>query len=420
MKILLVHPNFSPTDYPGGSENIAHETFRLLKEQGHEVYFFAAQSDSYLEEDYKYAKYFPSIPTKRTGKKTFDQYLKVFWNFQAQKNFSKMLDDIQPDIIHIHFLGGLTYSILAECFRRKIKTVMTLHDTGAICPVRFGWDEEKNEPCPKCSQNKVFNCIFKNCSHQKKLSSNVHWAVKKFFENSTHLLDKISKFIVPSDALKDYCIEAGMSADKFLVVENFVDDKFFEPPGYPSQEHVQERSVGDYFLFAGALYPYKGVMTLLEALSSLPEEIRVKIAGSGVQEDELRKFASAKGLKNVEFLGCLGQTELKRQYDGALAVIVPSEYFEIFGLVCAEAFACAKPVLGSNLGGIVEIVQHGKTGFLFEPKNALQLANYLKMLWEDKDLAKTMGLAAREKAISSYTKQKYYHQLMNLYREIIV
>ncbi len=98
---------------------------------------------------------------------------------------------------------------------------------------------------------------------------------------------------------------------------------------------------------------------------------------------------------------------------------MPSICFESFGLVVVEAMSYGLPVIASRIGGIPEIVEDGVTGFLFEPGNADELAEKMKLLWENPELCRQMGKAGREKAIREYSEDVYYERLMAVYDEAL-
>jgi len=109
----------------------------------------------------------------------------------------------------------------------------------------------------------------------------------------------------------------------------------------------------------------------------------LKIIGEGDQEEKLKQ--QAKGLP-VEFLGPKGNDELSKHYQEADIFIMPSQYYEGLGLVLVESLSCGTPVVGTRLGGIPDIIKHGKTGLLFKEADPEDLANKVLILLKDEDL----------------------------------
>jgi glycosyltransferase involved in cell wall biosynthesis len=85
----------------------------------------------------------------------------------------------------------------------------------------------------------------------------------------------------------------------------------------------------------------------------------------------------------------------------------------------AEAALYGKPVVASRLGAMAELVDDGKTGLLFEPGNAEDLARKIKILWDDPELCHHLGEAGRKKALQEYSSDKYYERLMTVYKKAI-
>ena len=111
MKILFINNFFS--NY-GGAEKSIYTIGTLFRQHGHHIYYFSTDKGQYLENDYKYACYFP----KYFNKKEFSAYnvikiLKTFYNFEAKKNLKKFLDEIKPDIAVVH---NYHYNLTSFCF----------------------------------------------------------------------------------------------------------------------------------------------------------------------------------------------------------------------------------------------------------------------------------------------------------------
>ena len=132
-------------------------------------------------------------------------------------------------------------------------------------------------------------------------------------------------------------------------------------------------------LFAGRLSPEKGVYELLEA----SEGLNLVVAGDG----PLRPHVPGA-------LGFLSAAELSERYERAAVVVCPSRS-EGFGVVCAEAMAHGRPVVATAVGGLKELVRHGRTGFLVEPGNPAALRAAIDQLLADPGLRTGIGQAAR-------------------------
>ena len=126
-----------------------------------------------------------------------------------------------------------------------------------------------------------------------------------------------------------------------------------------------------YFLFVGRLERLKGAHVLIEAFRAYRGADLV-IAGEGEEEDELRRRAA--GLEHVHFLGRVAQAELGPLYSGAVALVVPSIGYEVFGLVLLEAFARGTPAIVNDLGALPEVVQEAHGGVVYRTRDELVAA----------------------------------------------
>lgn len=173
------------------------------------------------------------------------------------------------------------------------------------------------------------------------------------------------------------------------VIENGVDLAAFHPcDDWPEDE--------DYVLFVGRLVKQKGVEHLLRAFVYVKEkfpDIRLKIVGDGDLRPALEGLAASRLLADrVDFLGWVTGPDLVRLYQKARVVTIPSIY-EPFGMTALEALACQRPVVASRTGGLREIVRSGVSGYLAQPQDELDLAQWLMTLLSSAELRHRMGTA---------------------------
>ncbi|MCB1703170.1 MAG: glycosyltransferase family 4 protein, partial [Halioglobus sp.] len=162
----------------------------------------------------------------------------------------------------------------------------------------------------------------------------------------------------------------------------------------------------------------KGVSTLFQSARE-NSDIRHLIVGTGPLEQSLKQEASALSLENVEFLGFRQGNELKKLLSEATCVVVPSEWYENCPMTILEAFAAGRPVIGADIGGIPELIEQGQDGFTFEPKNAAALAERVRWVWENRSLAREMGMAGRAKILEKFNAEQHYEGLMSVYKAVL-
>jgi len=167
-----------------------------------------------------------------------------------------------------------------------------------------------------------------------------------------------------------------------------------------------------YILYSGRMSEEKGIFTLLKA--AIETQISLKIAGDGPLKESAMEYIKGKSCR-VEFLGHLAGNDLKEIYEKAAIVIVPSEWYENNPMVIIEAFCYGKPVIGSKIGGIPELIGNNERGMLFPCGNSEILGKCMVEIMTNKELSINIGSNARKFAEKAFTKQRYYSSLMKMY-----
>lgn len=181
----------------------------------------------------------------------------------------------------------------------------------------------------------------------------------------------------------------------------------------------------------GRLVPRKGIANVVRAMALLPPAAGrtarlVVVGGDADTPDEvatpeiarLRGIALEAGVaERVSFTGRRGRDEL-RDWFVACDVFVTTPWYEPFGITPLEAMACARPVVGSAVGGIGYTVQHGRTGFLVPPEDPGALAHRLQLLQHQPALAAAMGQAGMQRVRSHFTWQQVAAQLARVYEGV--
>jgi len=219
----------------------------------------------------------------------------------------------------------------------------------------------------------------------------------------------IEMFISPSQFLADQVIRSGISRDRVINLSNFLTDVDTTVPNFQHQ---------GYFTYIGRLSYEKGLFTLIDAFRLTPEA-RLRIAGDGPLKEQLMNYTVEKGIQNIDFLGHLNRSEIDKLLSNAMAIIIPSEWYENQPMTIIEAFAHGKPVIASNIGGIPEMVIDGVNGYLFNPGDSKALASILRNLSDHEEKLETLGKAAHSYATSHYHSQKHLTELTNLYTSLI-
>ncbi|RJX18276.1 MAG: glycosyltransferase family 1 protein [Desulforudis sp.] len=399
----------------GGDCRHAFALADALEKLDHVVHFFGMQSP--LNTPTHDAEYFVSEIDyrKALSKKNPITAIKVFlrsiYSLEARRNLARMLDDIKPDIAHLHSIRHhLTKSILPELAKRNIPIVWTLHDYKELCPNTSFYDG--GGICEDCKGGQFFHVIKKRCK-KGSLPASIVAYIEAQVDRLVGYSRYVDLYISPSEFLKAKFMEYGYLNNKITTIPNFIElDRIS-----PDYDH------DNYLFFLGRLEKEKGIITLLkgfdQATKTMPG-LRLKIAGSGSLEQELQELARSLNTHGVEFLGHVEGQDLVKLTKRAKAVVVPSEWYENYPYSCLEAMASGKPIIASRIGGIPELVEDEITGFLFEPFNVKQLAEKIKLVGElSPEQIKEIGQRAREKVETGNSKDKYLEKIIPIYSRLI-
>lgn len=396
----------------GGADVVYLNTGALLEERGHEVNYFSQSHSNNLDNhdsNYQVEKtdYFSGGIIKRIL-----AVPRFLYSFDAMRKLNKLIDDKNPDIAHIHtYKGSLTASILHVLKRRNIPVVMTLHDYGLLCPHNLFLDG-KGRVCTRCvDSNNSFNSVIHRCNRGSLYLSFISW-IEYFFHSKFIPFDKyFDKFISVSRFNAEIHVKHLKNSEMVGHIYNF----------FPNLKAVEvSEAAGGPYVYAGRLSDEKGLITLVEAWALVDRKMVLNIIGEGPVRTQLETLCTELGIKNINFLGFMGKNELYEQLKAASFVIVPSEWYENNPLAIIEAYAHGKPVIASSIGGISEIVEDGRTGFLFVPGSVSQLADKLDHSFKvNSKEYKALSLQAREFAEVNFSADEHYKLLLEFYHEVL-
>ena len=183
---------------------------------------------------------------------------------------------------------------------------------------------------------------------------------------------------------------------------------------------------GDYILFVGRVTKQKGIEYFLESINDLPEKTNIVLyLGKPDREKYYKKIIKLINehprSDNIIFIKnhyIDDHKELIELYSNAKCLVVPSIY-EPFGMVNIEAMACGTPVIASNIDGIMDIVENGKTGFLVEPKNPKLLASKINELLSNEKMRRMFAEAGRKRVVDMFNWETIAQQHIKLYNEVL-
>ena len=209
----------------------------------------------------------------------------------------------------------------------------------------------------------------------------------------------IDAFIAQSHFCEDLHYQMGLDIPT-VYLPNFVPASDGALPR--SDQQVSGMPRGPYFLFVGRLEKLKGLQTLIPLFRQY-REAQLLIAGSGTYEGQLRRLAARSG--NIHFLGFLPEEELAILYRKAVALIVPSMCFEIFGNVIIEAFRQKTPAIVRNMGGMPELIYESGGGLVYDTQK--ELVSAMDRLVRDSSYRDELGLCGYQTYRRQWTAEEH-------------
>lgn len=396
----------------GGAERYYFEVNQILKSHGHQIIPFSMKHSDNFETEYE--DYF--VDNIEFNHKTQFERIwaapkiigRIIYSTHAQKQIEKLIEKEKPDIAHLHMIDHqLSPSILHSLKKYDIPVIQTVHQYKLVCPNYKFYNPGKGIICEKCINSHYLHPIFEKC-HQDSALSGMLLALEAYVHKWMNIYKNVDLFHTPSTFMKTKMIEGGIDQSKIekLYYSINISDYPFSP------------GFDDYFVYYGRLAYEKGVMTLLKTMKSITHS-KLLIIGDGPQRKELEEFVNSHSIGNVKFLGNLDKDKLNSLVSKAKFVVVPSEWYDNSPLVIYESFCLGKAVIGSDLGGISELIDHEKNGLLFKAGDVDELTRLINRLLNNPDEIRLFGVNARKKAELEFDPNHHFTELMKLYGRIL-
>ena len=424
MKILIVNKFLYPN---GGSETYIFKVGGQLQKMGHEVEYFGMEHEGRIVGNHAEC-YTADMDFHGGGLSKLLYPFKIIYSRETYQKITTVLEDFKPDVVHLNnFHFQLTPSIIYAIRKfgrkqgRKIPIVMTAHDSQLVCPNHLMTVPSDGRICFDCEKGH-FGCCTKNrCIHDSKVKSLLASAeayLYRFLKTYRYL----DLLICPSEFLKSKMATNPLLAERATVMHNFVgvpEDNSWKTistngeravdEGAASNEEAVVHKKQDYVLYFGRYSSEKGIASLVKICEQLPD-IPFVFVGDGPLKEQVEN------LSNVENRGFLSGDVLYQTIAEAKLVLFPSECNENCPFSVMEAQMLGTPVLGSNLGGIPELIEEGKTGYILEAGNIAQWTGKIQELWNNPAALEELTSACA--GVKFYTVEEYCDILLNKMQEL--
>ena len=408
----------------GGPERYLFNLEKELENRGHEVIPFSI--DYLKNKPSPYSKYFVR-PIGDRDQIYYDQHGKspaafvktlsrLFYSREVEKGVGRLAEATLPDIAYVlHYQRKLSPSLLVGLKKKNLPVIVRLSDYMMLCPQAHFL--RNDIPCTTCMPDKLLPSLQNKCVKESRAASLMN-LIATWYHRRKRFLDLIDNFVCTNQFMYDMMLEAGYPEKRLTCIPTFTDLAHFQPD--------QSGSKSDYFVFVGRITSIKGVHILLEAMGKLTskklQETHLKIAGAGDEAylNECKNMVTTLGLeKHVTFLGEVPTDGLPSLLNKALFSVVPSLWFENMPNSILESYACATPVLASNIGSLIGTVNDGKTGFLFQPGSSEDLAEKIEYCLTHSVLLEEMSMNCKRKAEEKYSPESHINALLSLFTRFL-
>lgn len=398
MRILLVNKFYYRR---GGADIYVLDLEKLLTKHGHEVAVFAMQHPENLAN--KWSKYFPQEIRFSPSTSMWRTLIRPFGLGDVKREFSKLLDDFRPDVVHANNIHTQLSPVIMELAKKRgIHTVWTLHDYKLLCPCYVC--RRNRDVCELCFMQGLKNRHnnLKHCIRHKCIKNSIVGSIIGYWEalywNPIRLQNVTDTFISPSQFMAKKMAQGGFSRSKIHVLQHYID---------AGKCNINTFGIKDnYYCYLGRLSEEKGLETLIDAANRMPEH-RLIIIGEGPMKNKLQNLA----MENITFVGALEWDKLKQFVNKAQFTVIPSEWYEVGPLTAIESLCLGTPVLGARIGNIPALIDEPSTGLTFESGSVEDLTCKIEQMYNMNFSYEDIATTSRCK----FESESYYTQLMNIY-----
>lgn len=409
MRVIVANYRFF---IAGGPERYLFNFMAAAERRGVEVIPFSVQNPR--NEATKYASYFVKPradalmygDTRHTPRNLYGMARATLWNTDAARRLRRLIRDTKPDALYIlHEINHLSPSIIHTAKQEGVRVVHRISDFFMFCPkYDFLCGEEI---CEACLHGKYHKALQQRCVKGSRAGTLLRVAAMRLYQ-LLGVFQEVDQFVVPSAFTKGKLIEGGIPEDQILHIPTFINCEETAPC------YTHEK----YFLFLGRLAVQKGPIYAIQAMDFLRDSDYVlKLTGTltDTEEDqELRACIQTLQLEHkVVFTGFQSGESLEVLINSAACVVCPAVWYENMPNAVLEAYAHGKPVVASRLGSLVDLVEDGRTGFLFTPKNIWELAECLQTFTLDETLSARLGRNARRKCELEFCEELHMEKVLD-------
>lgn len=395
LKVLMAHNYYQNS----GGEDISMATeISVLKQAGHQVRLVEWQNSSI---------------SRMSRLEKLALFWQTTWNIDSNNRVYQTLKAFNADLFHGQNLFPLASpSVYNAAYRLDVPVIQHLRNFRLGCLNAYLY--RQGSVCEDCIGRNPWRGLIRRCYRDSWPASASLWQMVTTHRWRRTWQHDVNAFITPSHFSANKLIEIGVPEDKLYIKPNFIADPIC------TEDEIAPHPQRPLFVFAGRLSEEKGVLLLLKAWCLVKEpDWQLVILGDGPDRLKLEQFCQEKQLENVSFIGRLTHDQVLKRFQTASLILVPSLWYETFGRVVIEAFACGRAAMVSDLGALAELVDENTTGCKVPPGNERAWAARLQWCGNHLNELKQWGNTARSIYKHFFTPEVNYKQLMEIYTGVL-
>lgn len=378
--VLVCHNHYQQ---PGGEDQAFADETALLEGAGHEVVRFTLHNDAIGQ--------LGALKAARAA----------IWNGASYRELRRLIQAARPAVMHCTNTFPLISPAAYYAARdENVPVVQSLHNYRLLCPNALL--HRAGAVCEECLGRWPWPGVLHGCYRDSRLASAAVAAMLGVHRALGTWRERVSRYIALTQFSREKFIAGGLPGARISVKPNCVASDPGPGPGG-----------GGYAAFVGRLSAEKGVDVLLDAWREA--SIPLRVVGDGPLARALAQATCAR--PEIEWLARRPHAEAVEIIGRAEFLVVPSGCYENFPKTIIEAYAKGTPVIAARRGAMAELVADGRTGLLFEPDRADDLAAKVRRLAADREARARMRCAARAEFEANYTGQRNYELLIGIYRQ---
>ena len=383
LRVLMVHNRYRSR---GGEDVSTEAEVALLHAYGHSVRLITKDNQDI------------------SSRNSMGLAVDTVWSRRSKREVSDVLGEGRFDVVHVqNFLPQFSPSIYYAARDAGVPVVQTLRNYRLLCPK--GTLHRSGKICEQCLGRSVaWPGVRYACYRDSRTATSAIATMTAVHKAIGTWANCVTLYVTLTQFAREKLIQGGLPAERIVVKPNFV----FPDPGF------EEKKDG-FAIYVGRLSEEKGIATLLRAWRGI--QLPLKIVGEGPLQSDVEDAAGS--LPQVEYLGQRPLAETYELMGRASLLVFPSECYETFGRVVAEAFSRGTPVVASSLGAGGELIEPGENGLHFTPGDTEDLARKVEWLVRRPRERREMGRKARLSFENKYSAAPNYAALIKIYERAI-